>query len=147
MSVYFAQVGEYVKVGYSADPIQRAHTLTRNGERPDDIPFGADVDLIGWIPGDRKLERALHHRFGSHWIAGEWFRMDTSAAHEIIKADPQGVDLQRMGGLACIYMWKRPELTRDDLEAAGVIVWADPDTTAAVLRALGRRPEKFGGAA
>ena len=73
MSVYFARVRGYVKVGYSADPLTRTQTITRSGIRPDAIEPRDRVDLLGWYPGDRTTERATHAALGAHHVCGEWF--------------------------------------------------------------------------
>ena len=122
MAVYFAQSGAYIKIGYSRDPIARSTTITRTGTRPDDIPFNADVHLIGWVPGDRWRETEYHGRFTDGRVAGEWFYLDPEVAHEWIWADPRGVDVQRMSAWAVLVMDRDPSLTRDDLEAASIPV-------------------------
>lgn len=122
MSVYFAKVGEYVKIGYSHDPMARSTTITRTGARPDDIEFNARVDFIGWIPGDVWRERELHVQHLEHRATGEWFRIDRKVAEDLIWADPRGVDVKRMSALAVFACIRHPELTRDEIEAAGIPV-------------------------
>ncbi|GAB2970063.1 GIY-YIG nuclease family protein [Nocardioides montaniterrae] len=126
MSVYFAESGPYMKIGYSADPAGRMTTVTRNGQRPDDLPFDADADLIGWIPGDRKVERELHQRFASIRVSGEWFWSEREAAVQIIREHPSGVDIHGMSAIAVFLMREHPTATRADLEAIGVQVEAVP---------------------
>ena len=115
MSVYFIRVGEYIKIGYSHDPVNRATTVTRSGIRPADIPFGADVDLIGWVPGDVWTERAFHVQHIEHRVAGEWFRLTREAAEELIWSDPRGIDLERMTAQAVFVSLKHPEITREEM--------------------------------
>lgn len=127
MSVYFAQAGGYTKIGFSDDPIDRQSTITTSGKRPDDLPYGADVDLIGWVPGDRWTEGAHHARFISKRVAGEWFRLDkddVAAIKALIWADPRGVDIKGMSFAAVIACRRYPELTRDELAARGVRIKA-----------------------
>lgn len=126
MSVYFAQVGPYIKVGFSDDPVSRTATVTRLGERPADVARGEHAHLIGWVPGDRTCERELHRRFADRWAAGEWFHMDATEIRQVIWDDPRGVDLDRMSALAVFYMHSHPAATRDELAAAGVCVEAPP---------------------
>lgn len=124
MSVYFIESGPYMKIGFSEDPISRNTTVTRNGKRPDDLPFDAETDLIGWIPGDRKAEARLHKQFAHLRVAGEWFWSERDAARELIWVDPRGVDLHRMAASAVFTMRKYPTLTRADLASAGLAVLA-----------------------
>lgn len=126
MAVYFVIAGPYMKIGYSASPIARMETVTISGRRPDDLPRGAEVDIIGWIPGDRWDETRLHAQFESTRVAGEWFMADRDAALKVIQDNPCGVDFHGMSGLAVLTMYRYPELTRDDLRAAGVSIEAKP---------------------
>lgn len=124
MSVYFARVGDYVKIGYSQNPVSRATTITRSGIRPDDVEFGSEVDLIGWVPGDEWLERAFHVQHIEHRVAGEWFRLDRKLAEAIIWDDPRGVDLERMSALSVLVALEYPEATRQQIADAGLRVEA-----------------------
>jgi hypothetical protein len=128
MSVYFATAGDYLKIGYSADPAGRMNTVTRNGKRPDDLPWGARVKLIGWIPGDRGRERSLHDVHASHRVAGEWFRLGPDAIREHIWADPRGIDVERMTAATVFALRAYPHLTRDDLAERGVQIEATPES-------------------
>lgn len=124
MSVYFIESGLYMKIGFSKDPFSRDVTVTRNGTRPDDLPFDSDTDMIGWIPGDRKVEKRMHERFAHLRVAGEWFWSEREQAAEIIWADPHGVDIHRMSAQAVFAMHRYPALSRAELEAAGIPVAA-----------------------
>jgi hypothetical protein len=124
MSVYFIESGPYMKIGFSDDPISRNSTVTRLGKRPDDLPFDHETDLIGWIPGDRKVERRLHKQFESIRVAGEWFWSEREKVAALIWDDPRGVDLHRMAASAVFTMRKYPTLTRAALEGAGLTVMA-----------------------
>lgn len=126
MSVYFIEAGPYMKIGFSDDPIARAESVTRLGKRPDDLPREAAVELIGWIPGDRKAEARMHQRFARLRVAGEWFWSEREQAAELIWADPRGVDIHRMSALAVFAMHKHPTLTRAEVELAGIGVLAVP---------------------
>lgn len=126
MSVYFIESGPYMKIGFSDDPISRNGTVTRNGKRPDDLPFDHETDLIGWIPGDREVEAQLHKQFAHLRVAGEWFWSERDAATELIWNDPCGVDLHRMSALAVLAMRRHPTATRADIENVGVAVLATP---------------------
>lgn len=126
MSVYFLESGPYMKIGFSDDPIARAESATRLGKRPDDLPRESDADLIGWIPGDRKVEAKMHQRFAHLRVAGEWFWSEREQAAELIWADPRGVDMHRMSAQAVFAMVKHPTLTRAEVELAGIPVAAVP---------------------
>lgn len=124
MSVYFAQAGAYIKIGYSGDPISRVATVTMNGRRPETLPRGAEATLLGWVPGNRELEAELHRRFAADHVAGEWFYLDPEVARGAIWADPRGVDIHRMSAMAVFAAMEFPEATRDELAAAGVQIEA-----------------------
>ena len=124
MSVYFARVGRYTKVGYSKNPIARSTTITTTGQRPDDVPRGAEANLIGWVPGGRARESWFHRTFADSRVAGEWFVLDESAVRDLIRDDPRGVDFHGMSAMAVFTMSRNPEVTRDDLAAAGIQVEA-----------------------
>ena len=122
MSVYFATAGGYMKIGYSADPIARVGTVTTNGARPADLPRATPATLLGWVPGKRAEESALHRRFAADRIAGEWFRIDPDVIRDLIWSDPSGIDVQRMSALAVLTACKYPDVTREQIEQAGVPV-------------------------
>lgn len=126
MSVYFAQAGAYVKIGFSHDPFSRVSTITTGGKRPGDLPRGTDARLIGWVPGDVFIEAAWHGRFVADRIAGEWFYIDQSVVREALWADPCGIDLERMSALAVLAADNYPGITRDEIAAAGIPVEARP---------------------
>lgn len=136
MSVYFAEAGGYIKIGYSRDPIGRSATITTSGTRPTDLPRGAEVDLIGWMPGSTWREGAFHAQHIETRVAGEWFRLDREYVHGLIWQDPHGVDLHRMSAIAVFCALKYPHLTRDQLASAGVPIAAV--TEAEVFAALDR---------
>jgi hypothetical protein len=124
MSVYFAESCGYIKIGFAKDPIARASSLTEKGTRPLDVPHGAPVDLIGWVPGGYWQEGAFHARFIDRRVRGEWFDLDPEDVRPLIWEDPQGVDVQRMTAQAVFVMHRHPEFTREQLEAAGVEILA-----------------------
>lgn len=65
--VYFLRTvdGRFVKIGYTTNLRVRITALTGS-------PI--DVELIGWIPGSRRLEAELHRQFIVHHEVREWFR-------------------------------------------------------------------------
>lgn len=142
MSVYFAQAGRYIKVGYSADPIGRSTTVTRNGRRPADLPRLADTRLLGWIPGGLLREAQIHDAFADRRVDGEWFSIDELEVRDLIWSDPFGVDIQRMSALAVFASIKYPEWTRDEIAAAGIRIEA-----ATEAESIAAMDKWFGGAA
>lgn len=125
MSVYFAIAGDYMKIGYSWNPISRASTITTNCARPDDLPRATEVDLIGWVPGGHHREAEFHAKFADKRVAGEWFRgISRDEAAALVWDDPRGCDIQRMSAMAVFAAVRYPNATRDDIEAAGITVLA-----------------------
>lgn len=58
--VYFLRVGKRIKIGYSNDPERRARDL--------------QAELIGFAPGGRQLEAALHYDLREYRDRKEWYR-------------------------------------------------------------------------
>ena len=102
MSVYFAQVGRYIKVGYSENPERRVANLfksTTRYNRPWDMPLDADRELLLTIPGDKNTER-LCHRALADYAAGCEFFIDEPGVREFMARAAAG-DLEpvtRPGG-------------------------------------------------
>ena len=65
--VYFIQAGDTgpVKIGLAGDPERRVRELQTGNHR--------DLVIRHIVPGDRHVERQLHHRFRAARIKGEWF--------------------------------------------------------------------------
>jgi hypothetical protein len=59
-TVYFMRFGRLVKIGFSTNIRSRVSSL-----RPD--------ELLATMPGTLRDEDALHHKFGSAWVHGEYF--------------------------------------------------------------------------
>jgi hypothetical protein len=64
--VYFILVGDKVKIGYSARPLNRLRALQTS--HPDKL------HILATIPGSQKTEGRLHERFDRYKVRGEWFR-------------------------------------------------------------------------
>lgn len=77
MSVYFVQIGKYVKVGYSADPHRRSSNLFQSStlySKPWDCPSAAgDRVLLGYVPGDLNDERVAHAALDDYAVGCEFF--------------------------------------------------------------------------
>lgn len=65
--VYFIQQGESgpVKIGYAHDPLKRMGQLQTGNPN--------DLTLRQVVPGNRRLETNLHHRFRDARVRAEWF--------------------------------------------------------------------------
>lgn len=106
MSVYFAQSGPYIKIGFSANPIRRASEATTTSHiRPADVERGACVDVLGFIPGDRTVERETHMRFGHLHVVGEWFN-DTREIRDWLEAHPESAIPEQMSMGAVVSMMR-----------------------------------------
>jgi DNA-binding transcriptional regulator YdaS (Cro superfamily) len=66
--VYFLRCGDFVKIGYSANPKRRLRYLQTA------TPF--DFELLGVHPGAKWQEKQLHKIFASSRHRHEWFRAD-----------------------------------------------------------------------
>lgn len=76
MSVYFARVGRYIKVGYSANPERRVANLFKSATRysaPRDIDAATPRTLLGYVPGRLNEERTAHAALRDFRVQGEWF--------------------------------------------------------------------------
>lgn len=73
--VYFAQCGEYIKIGVSSNPARRVERLRyeRRTFKPATVPHGEPLRLLAAIPGDYGQEGDWHYRFREDWVGGEWF--------------------------------------------------------------------------
>ena len=82
MSVYFVRAKNGpVKIGYtSGKPEKRMRDLR--------VAMFAELELVGFIEGDRALEKSLHRQFKEHKIRGEWFDF-AGAVAEYIKGLPE----------------------------------------------------------
>lgn len=81
--VYIVKVGEYVKIGYSADVRGRIMEMQVSNPHA--------VELLYAFPGDEKIEDFLHYAFDHLHHRGEWFRMDKQISDfiEAHKNDPR----------------------------------------------------------
>jgi hypothetical protein len=102
MSVYFAQVGRYIKVGFSENPerrVARLFTSTTRYNRPWDMPLDAERVLLATIPGDKSTER-MCHRALSDYAAGCEFFIDEPGVREFMTRAAAGdfSPVERPGG-------------------------------------------------
>ena len=77
MSVYFAQVGHYIKIGYSANPERRVRNLFKSTTRygaPADCPTDiASRHLIRAIDGTKDDEGRIHRALSDYCVGLEWY--------------------------------------------------------------------------
>lgn len=72
--VYYLQVGELIKIGYTADLYQRLASYPPNSK------------LLATHPGTLKVERQMHHKFLHRLSSGrEWFAPADDLAEHIAK--------------------------------------------------------------
>jgi hypothetical protein len=64
--VYFIECGDFVKIGYSANPELRLAALQ--------VSTPHQMRLLGTIAGDHEVESRLHQICRVHHHKGEWFR-------------------------------------------------------------------------
>jgi hypothetical protein len=83
--VYFIAdaAAKRVKIGYSAEPVERAQRLAAMN--------ASQLTLLAYAPGARKREHALHVAFAEFHAHGEWFnlahmqpRLDLLLAHGLL---------------------------------------------------------------
>lgn len=82
--VYFIESGDYIKIGFSRDPITRLSQI-RNG-RGITIPERLDTSnarILAVEQGGMREEKDLHRRFAASRVAGEWFKKHDSLSHYI----------------------------------------------------------------
>jgi Meiotically up-regulated gene 113 len=75
-SVYFAQGGPFLKIGFSGNPEKRITNLGYTLSRPKDT---GPLSLISTIPGGRTLETLAHKLFRAFQIGGEWFEANSQS--------------------------------------------------------------------
>lgn len=78
--VYFVQMSDFIKIGYTANLKNRMHGFKTSLPLP--------VDLLASIYGTTKTEKHIHEKFARHREQGEWFRRDNELLDfiEAIKA-------------------------------------------------------------
>lgn len=75
-NIYFARVGDYVKIG-SAVNVQRRMKSVLTPSRlicPDDLDRTAPIIVVKTVAGCRQRDELnMHLLFAQHWETGEWF--------------------------------------------------------------------------
>ena len=81
--VYFARIGQYVKVGFSVNPERRVKNLrSADVSAPADLDRTAPIELLKVLPGGPEVETAAHWALTEFHESGEWFH----AAPEVLEA-------------------------------------------------------------
>lgn len=65
---YFIRCGEFVKIGYGQDPVERMYELQPHNPFP--------MTLLAVLPGGMNTERKWHRDYAAYRHAHEWFRYD-----------------------------------------------------------------------
>jgi len=65
--IYFAALGDEVKIGFSLHPKRRIRQLRSE--------FGVPLQLLATMEGDEDRECSLHKLFETFHLRGEWFRL------------------------------------------------------------------------
>lgn len=71
-SIYVIEFLNWVKIGFSREPVSRLKALQVS------IPLEAKIVKV--FKGTIKMERCLHSRFGAYREQGEWFRKEGTLA-------------------------------------------------------------------
>ena len=66
--IYFLTEGNYIKIGYTTQPIKKRIQQLNTGSVK-------KIYLLGWIEGNKEKEKELHRRFSNSRVrvSGEWF--------------------------------------------------------------------------
>lgn len=97
MSVYFAQVGRYIKVGYSENPERRVRNLWKSGTRygrPADCPLDTPR-LLASIPGSLNREAECHSALADFAVGCEFF-VDEPPVRDFIAAVVAGESIKHI---------------------------------------------------
>lgn len=65
MTIYVLRSDNLVKIGFTENLRLRVRTIASG------IPVA--IEFVGYMPGDRAVERHLHDRFAATRFSGEWF--------------------------------------------------------------------------
>lgn len=82
--VYFIEAGDFIKIGYSRDPIGRLSQIRKGSNVT--IPEGVSTEkarILAFEQGGQSHEKELHKRFADFRVAGEWFEKHDRLIHYI----------------------------------------------------------------
>jgi hypothetical protein len=77
--VYFAKAGDRIKIGFSTNVEKRLRALGTGSPQA--------IQLLGVMPGSKRLERTIHEDLKAHRQHREWFT-DCSAVREALSRLP-----------------------------------------------------------
>lgn len=82
--VYFVEAGDYIKIGYSKNPLVRLGQIRAGVQvvKPEDLDT-SNARLLAIEEGDLSTEKQLHRRFKEFREVGEWFRKNDRITHYI----------------------------------------------------------------
>ncbi len=86
--VYFFGSGPNIKIGYTTDWRGRLRTLS--------TAQAHHIAPVVVIPGDRRLEAALHQKFAHLRLHGEWFELGSEIVAYLAEIADQRVDSRSM---------------------------------------------------
>ena len=119
--IYFIRDGDAVKIGFAADPKNRLRSLRTGNSRK--------IFILGVMDGGLNEEAALHLRFGSDRIRGEWFRL----SHEIISFIEERcravVDISDDRSSPGSKIFDRPKTKLRAETVSNIKMWMEDDTT------------------
>jgi hypothetical protein len=100
--VYGVRCGDYVKIGYTTNPMARLIDLPDSVICPDDLDLGQELEVLFLVAGDRETEALLHQLLAHAWVAGEWFRwsevspaLGEELPKDIVRVQPRGRSRRR----------------------------------------------------
>lgn len=88
--IYAIRSGDFVKIGYAADPWKRRSSIRLANPHP--------CEMLGFSPGSRADEKALHSKFSAYHHRGEWFRNEGPVAEFAMGLDHRDSDHDRRRG-------------------------------------------------
>jgi hypothetical protein len=74
--IYYAECGQYLKIGISKNPRGRVEYLKKDPfSHFDDVEMRQNIRLLGYVPGTLKQEKDILKKFIEHraFDVGEWF--------------------------------------------------------------------------
>lgn len=116
MTIYFAQVGPYIKIGFSRNPERRVRRLFSSATpAPADCPRDlASRRLLRTIPGDLSVERAVHAAVDDFRVAGEFFLGEPEVYAFVTSVHPDAFPFAKIDRPAG--KWEPPPPSEADLE-------------------------------
>lgn len=95
--IYFIRVGQFIKVGYSADALERIRSLQTANPYP--------IETLAICEGDPGMEADIHRRLAKYRIRGEWFAHADQPIQSIIHELKPVAYLSRAPKEALAFNW------------------------------------------